>query len=130
MDFASMALWTTNQLVSLWTAPHVAEDVANVALGVTANGVYDVVKRFFNRKPVAAAVLEQAQADPKNLDNLQDLTGQIARLLNEDPAFRDELAKLVPSQVMQSHNTQDQKMGDNSTGVQNIGSGNSFNIKS
>ena len=100
--------------------------VKDIALGVTANGVYDLVKRFF-RKPAAIAVLAEAQAAPQNADNLQALTGQIAKLLKEDPAFLAELAKLAPQEVTQV--SQRQRVGNNSVAVQIHGDNNPVNIK-
>ncbi len=117
MDYATMAQTATTMLVTLWATP----GVANVALGVTANGVYDLVKRVFTGKSVPAAVLEQTKTDPKNTRNQEDLKREIVRMLEDDKAFGEELAKLMPAQAMQAYNvTQRQKVGDNAVGVQNV----------
>ena len=126
MDDYMIASWATDQLASVWTSPQVAEDAKTVALSVTARGIYDFIKQFFSKKPKAAIVLEQAQEDPEDQDKLQELTNQIACLLKEDQAFRNELVKLVPPQVMQLNQT----VSNNSMGIQNLGNGNSFNINS
>jgi hypothetical protein len=126
MDFSlvpQIAQWTTNQLAMLWATP-----TGNIVLGVTASGVYDVVKRFF-RKPAAAGALEEAKAGPRNPDNLAALKVQIAKHLKEDPAFREELLKLVPQELKLKKVTQQQRLGDNSIGTQIVGNQNSVNIK-
>ncbi len=119
-----IAQWTTDQLAELWKNP----TVNNVTLGVAAGAIYDVIKRFFH-KPAAIGALEEAQAAPQNPDNLQALNLQIEKYLKEDPAFRDELLKLVPQELKLTRITQRQKVGNNSVGTIIAGNRNTVKIQ-
>ena len=102
--------------------------VAIGALREIGKNLYTQLKEKFEGK-AAAAVLEEAAAEPENKSALEALAHQLKARIEKDPAFAEELREMLPPESMERFR-QDMKVeGDNNIGVQASGSGNKIVIR-
>ena len=101
------------------------------AFSQAGKAIFEWLKTKFT-KPAAAGALEEAAQNPSSSTNLEALTLQIRKALEEDEGFRKDLLELLPEHlrdkvVVTQTST---ATGDNNVSVQVAGSGVSIRIGS
>ena len=95
MDFSALACSTVEFL-----KPHLLVAGGKLAadgLSAAREKLFSWLKEKFTR-PAQAGALEEATAAPEDATNLEALTLQIRKALEQDETFRRELAALLPKE--------------------------------
>jgi len=115
MDYAALS-----QQITAYLQPFLAGG-GDLALGVAANAIYDLIRRRFTR-PAAAGALAEVEENPRSETNWEALRVQLRKALEEDPSFRDELLPLLPKELLApSVSQQVTVIGNGNAIVQNTG---------
>lgn len=124
----SGALLLASEAVAV-AAPYLIEAGKNAAKKL-GEGVGGQVWSWLREKLTGRAkeALDDLEKDPESEDNRADLRKQLIKLFEAEPDMLEELRALLPPAACGKTTHQAQTVSDNSTGIQNKGDNNSFNI--
>jgi hypothetical protein len=124
-DIAPLAQAAVELLKQYW-APAAVGMLATGTLREAGRSLFVWLKEKFT-KPAAAGALQEAEASPDNATKLEALALQIRSVLEDDPAFREELLARVPPALLQNMSVNQEGSGNIS--VQTSGAGHHITIQ-
>jgi hypothetical protein len=127
MDYTELARVTVDFLKPYLAAA--GGTLVQDSLSAAREQVFGWLKRKFT-KPAQTGALEEAAQSPQDAGALEALQLQIRRALEQQEDFRKELLERLPQEVLPPSLVQTlNQSGEGNLGIQNTGSGNTFNVQ-